>query len=221
MAKGKGARAGEQKRQKWSSSEILKPEFNMPDSYDDLLKVYKTLAKSADQRLVRLEQASNEENFKVVLQWSYARAQKDIRRWSGEDATRFNTKAPESADALRSKIEDIKTFLTSPTSTKTQIKEIYKKRADTINKKYGTNFKWDQVGKFFESKLAKKIEDSMGSKTMLRVIAVIQENKKAVINNIEEQDKVDIKVPDSMVKKLTDKIINQYGKDIKDALFSK
>lgn len=219
MAKGAGSRVGEQRRQKWSTTEILKPGFQMPDTYEDLVKVYKTVAKSADQRLVRLEQASKEDNFKVVLKWSYARAQHDIKRWSGEDVSRFNTKPPASKNDLQAKIEDIKTFLKSPTSTKKDIKEMYKKKADTINKQYGTNFKWDQVGKFFESKLAKKMDEEMSSKTMLKVIATIQKDKKAVIQKIEAQDKIDIKAPDKMIQALVDETIAKYGKEIKEALF--
>lgn len=221
MAKGKGSRAGEQRRQQWSLSQIMDPKFKMPTDRAGLEKVYRTLAKTADQRLVRLERASEQDQFKVATKWAYARAQRDIKQWSGEGATRFNTKPPAATSSLRSKIEDIKTFLKSPTSTKAGIKEVYKKKADTINKKYGTNFKWDQVGKFFESKLAEDMDRKMDSATMLRVVAVIQSNKKDIIKNIEKADTIDIKVPDKMVKELTWETVKEYGSEVLEALFTK
>ena len=218
MAKGKGARAGEQKRQIASTEEILKPGYNMPDNYNDLVRVYRTLAKSADQRLVRLEQYSNQKNFKTAIKWSYARAQRDIKAWSGQDATRFNTKPPKSESALRSKIEDIKTFLKAPSSTKKGIIDVYKKKAETFNRNHGTNFTWQQMGKFFESGLAKKMQEDMDSTTMAKVIATISKNKKNVIQQIEEQDQIDIKAPDSMTKELVFESISKYGEDVLEAL---
>ena len=218
MAKGKGSRAGETKRQIASTKDILKPGYNMPDNYDDLVRVYRTLAKSADQRLVRLEQYSKQENFKTAIKWSYARAQRDIQAWSGKDATRFNTAPPKSASALGSKIEDIKTFLKASTSTKKGIIDVYKKKAETFNKNHGTNFTWQQMGKFFESGLAKKMQEDMDSTTMAKVIATISKNKKNVIQQIEEQDRIDIKAPDSMTKELVFESISKYGDDVLEAM---
>lgn len=218
MAKGKGSRAGETKRQIASTKDILEPGYNMPDNYDDLVRVYRTLAKSADQRLVRLEQYSKQKDFKTAIKWSYARAQRDIQAWSGKDATRFNTAPPKSASALRSKIEDIKTFLKAPTSTKKGIIDVYKKKAETFNKNHGTNFTWQQMGKFFESGLAKKMQDDMDSTTMAKVIATISKNKKNVIQQIKEQDQIDIKAPDSMTKELVFESISKYGDDVLEAM---
>lgn len=220
MAKGKGSRAAEQKRQKWSSKEILDPGFNMPDTYEDLLKVYKTLAKSADQRLVRLEQYSNEENFKTAIKWSYARAQKDIKSWGGADATRFNIKPPKSAAALRARIEDIKTFMKSVTSTKKGIISIYKKKAETFNKNYGTNFTWEELGAFFESSAADALKDEiLDSSTMASVIATIKVNGKKTAQQIKDAAKVDIKAPDSMVEDLVHDALEKYGDDLIEAIF--
>ena len=218
MAKGKGARAGETKRQIASTQEILEPGYNMPDNYDDLVKVYRTLAKSADQRLVRLEQYSNQKNFKTAIKWAYARAQRDIQAWSGKDATRFNTKPPAGKQALRAKIEDIKTFLKAPSSTKKGIIEIYKKKADTFNDNHNTNFTWEQVGKFFESDFAKNMTDDMDSTVTAKVLVTLSKNKDKVIKKIEEQDQIDIKAPDSMTKELISESIEKYGKDVLEAM---
>ena len=147
------------------------------------LQYYRRLAKQADQRLVRLEGYQHDRNFANVTQWAYARAQEDISKWSGPDATRFNTAPPMKKSGgeaaidetrLRSKIQDIKAFLESPTSTKKGITQVYKNRVDTINQKYGTNFTWQQFAKFTESETFNKLDWEYGSKTIMKAIGVIQ-----------------------------------------------
>lgn len=218
MAKGTGSRAGEAKRQIASTKEILQPGYSMPDNYDDLLKIYRTLAKSADQRLVRLEQAADEENFKTAIKWSYARAERDIKAWAGPAATRFNTKPPKGVSNLRSKIEDIKTFLKAPTSTKSGITKVYKQKAATFNKNYGTDFTWQDMGKFFESDAADLLrKDILDSETMASVIATMKNNKDDVIRAVERQRDIDIKAKDSLVESLVWESIEKYGEEILEA----
>ena len=219
-SKGKGSRAGYQKRQKYALTELLDRAKDLPEDYNELVSAYRTLAKAADQRLVRLEKAAQEPNYGNATQWAYARAQRDIKEWSGEAATRFNTKPPASKAQLTRKIEDIRTFLNSPTSAKKGIKESLKKRADTLNKKFGTDFKWDDIGKYFEGNLAKKLEQIYGSKTILRMIAAMQKKKKAIIEAIDKSKKEDIRTPDSnkMVEKMMNKVIKKYGKEVKEFL---
>lgn len=148
-------------------------------------RYYRRLAKAADQRLVRLEALAHEENYRNVKEWSYKRAMNDIKKWSGEGATRFNTKLPGQLRAgepltysdkvqIQSKIRDIKTFLEAPTSTKKGITETYKKRADTLNQRYGTSFNWEHLGNFFESKTWEKIDSTYGSKTKMKSIGTIR-----------------------------------------------
>ena len=85
---------------------------------------YHRIAKVADQRLVRLEKLEGQEGYGNALQWAYKRAMSDIETWSGEGASRFNTKAPANANQLKAKINDIKTFLGSESSTKSGITEV-------------------------------------------------------------------------------------------------
>ena len=108
----------------------------------------------------------------------------------------------------------------SPTSTKKGIKESLKKRADTLNKKFGTDFKWDDIGKYFEGNLAKKLEQIYGSKTIMRMIAAMQKKKKAIIDAIDKSKKEDIRTPDSnkMIEKMMNKVIKKYGKEVKEFL---
>lgn len=160
-----------------------------------LEKEYRRLAKKADQRLVRLESYEHDKGFKTATKWAYAKAQKDIQKWGG--TKRFNTKPPESKAQLEAKIADIKQFLESPTSTKAGISEVYKKRADTINKKYGTNFKWTDLAEYYMSGMADKMDAKFGSKTALKTIAQAQKSKKNVINAIKEGSTKNLKLSDS------------------------
>ena len=136
---------------------------------------YKRIAKVADQRLVRLEQLSAQAGYGNAKQWAYARAMRDIESWSVEGARRFNTKAPSDLSALKAKINDIKSFLGSESSTKSGITSVYQKRANTINERYGTNFQIDDLAKLFSDGLMKKLERSNyeGSPQILRAIGYI------------------------------------------------
>lgn len=151
------------------------------------LQWYKRIAKVADQRLVRLEKLSKYKNFENIKKWAYAKAMKDINRWSGDKATRFNTKPPTDNKELLYKIKDIKSFIEKPTSSKQGIVGVYKKRADTINKKQGTNFTWQQIATYFESGLADKSDKALGSATTgLAIINELTKKLDDVQQNIEK-----------------------------------
>lgn len=190
---------------------------------EDLMHYYRRLAKTADQRLVRLEKAAEQEYYKPATQWAYAKAQKDIRKWQkkGEEpkVLRFNTKPPEGENLL-AKINDIKSFLSSPTSTKKGITDVYKKRADTVNKKYGTSFTWQQLAKYYESGQAAAWDAKFGSKTALRTIGQIQKSKKQLLKDIRSADAKDIRVKadNKVLQKTVNKALADNDLNIKDLL---
>lgn len=199
----------------------LSPGYDMPSDYASLSKMYRTLAKAADQRMVRLEGYRHEENFRVADKWAYSRAVRDIKAWSPSAdfsdpnwLPRWNKKPPESVSLLQSKIQDIKTFLLSPTSTKQGILNVYKKRAETLNSKYGTNFRWDEIGTYFESRAWEEAYWKFGSDSAMDVIATLQKNKEEVIKGIKNSNAVDIKVPDKMEERLVNKFLEENGKEI-------
>lgn len=193
-------------------------------SGETLEKYYRRLAKAADQRLVRLERYGDQEFYKTARQWAYARAVKDIKKWipAGQkypDKFRFNTAPPKDTEDLLAKINDIKTFISSPTSTKQGITEVYKKRADTINSKYGTKFTWQQLAKFYLSGQAELWDAKFGSKTALRTIAKLQQNKKKIISKIKNADDSVIVIPDdSMMERTVNKALADNQLKIEDLL---
>lgn len=132
---------------------------------------YKKLARKADARLRAIEKYAEQKYYKGIERYAYARAIRDIELWSGSGKKRFDTKPPDSLQGIRAKINDIKTFLESPTSTKAGVTEIYKKRADVINERYGTNLTWQQIADYYTSVAHEKAAEMYGSKTELLVFA--------------------------------------------------
>lgn len=198
------------------TDEILSPFYDLPKDRAGLEAVYRRLAKTADQRLVRLERYVKEEGYGSALQWAYRRAERDIQAWGGEKATRWNIKAPDSIAGLKAKIEDIKTFLEAKSSTKRGLASINEKRVNSINEKYGTNFSPAELKNFMASNLWKEMSDesNYGSKNAFRIIGTVQKNKKKIIDGVKKANEVDLQVPDEMVEALTQDAIAAHGKEL-------
>ena len=198
---------------------------------ESLQQYYRRLAKTADQRLVRLEKASQQEFYKPATQWAYAKAQRDIKKWlpAGQEAPevlRFNTKIPgidklkpeQANEKLIAKINDIKSFLSAPSSTKQGITNVYKKRADTLNARYGTQFTWKQMAKYYESGQAALWDAKYGSKTALHTIAYIQKHRDEIKAAIEQADKTNIVISgtDGVIKKRIIKMLQNNELQLSD-----
>lgn len=187
------------------------------DVYNSLLKEYRRLAKRADQRLVRLEGYAYRSGFRGVLQFAYRKAMRDIRSSSGSEAKRFNTAPPKNTNQLKAKIADIKKFLESdtstlkPTKTSRGVLSVYKKRVDTINQKYGTDFTWQSMAKFFDSGINSKLDSQLDSETKMEVIASIHANKKSIEKAIKDNENVHLDVDDPIVEHEVNKILQNYG----------
>lgn len=207
------------KRQKakYKQTEILAPGFDLPDDYEDLKSVYKTLAKSADTRMRRLEQASQEEYYRGAEEYSYRVAMRNIDQWT-PGGSRWDTAAPANKSSLIRKIEDIKTFLRSETSTKRGLTNIAKRRVKTINEKYGTNFTWTEWANFANSSLNKKMDSEMGSSTKMMVLGKILRNKDQIVKAVQEANEKNIVVSNSMTDLVMKKTIEKHGPEVAEIL---
>lgn len=188
--------------------------------YSDLVSSYRSLAKKADTRLLRIENLSKEPGFRAVKQYAYKNAMRDIKSWSGEKATRFNTAPPKRIDELRSKIRDIESFLSKVSSRVGGIKSVYRKRARTLNKRYDTNFTWQDLGKFFESPEFEKWGNenspyTFGSKTYVMAVGELERNEEQLVEALKNNQPINLDIKDEKVKDAIDVLLSEYGTDFK------
>lgn len=190
--------------------------------YDSYLKQYNKLAKKADRRMRELERFSRYEEYESILNYAYRSAKHSIEKWSPpgteDKLPRWQRNAPLDTNSLKGKIRDIENFLNKPTSTVTGVTKIYKKRTDTINRKYGTNFTWKQLANYFESGVADKGDSKYGSKTTLRAVGEIQKNKKEIINALKNKVDIHIQVDDVAVQNAVNGLLSEQGLSITQLL---
>lgn len=193
-------------------------------SYNDLVKEYRKLAKRADQRLVRLEKLSGQKDFKQVRQWAYKNAVTDALEWGASpNKPRFNIAPPKSTISLKAKIQDIRNFLEKPTSTKAGIIEVYEKKAQTLNEKYkeyGLNLNWSDVGTFFESSLYKKLAKKYSSGTVVKAIATLKNNESELLRDFAKHQASHIKTEDNdiVIDDAIKRMTSYYKADVKKLL---
>mgnify|MGYP006921163078 CR=1 FL=1 len=192
--------------------------------YTELVKEYRKFAKRADQRLVRLEALSREQKYENVLKYAYAVAAKNIESYGKtKGRPRFNTKPPTNTNTLQAKINDIKHFLGSVSSTKKGIMSTYEKRADILNKNMGLEgvdkFTWYELADFFQTKSYEKIASRFGSDTAFKTIGKIKENLPDIAKAIKDNKKIkvaDWKVNDTINKMIAENDIKLADFGLKD-----
>lgn len=184
----------------------------------DLIKEYKKLAKRANARLLALEKLSKQKHFGSVLNWSYRRAQFDIKQQGG--AKRFKTSVKEDINikTLSAMRNDIYNFLNSPSSTKTGIIKNYKEKTDTFNKKFGTDWNWEEMSDYFEKGGKEIFEEKFSSSTALDVLGVFRKNKteiKKVVDDFNRKNKITDKDLTTLIDNLKDNV-DENGNKILD-----
>lgn len=190
---------------------------------------FRRLAKQSDQRLVRLEKLEKEKGFENVTQWAYANTMYDIKAMHGENAKRFNVSPKRLSNGefseknMQMQIAVMKKFLLSPTSQKSTIVKSYKNRVNTVNKKYGTNFTWQELANFFDTDMDKKLDLQYGSKVKMKTIGMIQRNawktKEDVEEAIRKSSASNLKAKDSEVMMMAKNLLDKYGDDISKFFF--
>lgn len=143
-------------------------------SYDDLLKEFRKLAKRADQRLVRMEQAGK------TNVGAYRGAMRRVSQFS-PGGKRFNVKVPKDVRAVRARISAVREFLAAETSTAKGRKAVSKRIRDTIRDKYGLDIKNDdQLTAVFEGGLWSALNARFGSDTAIQILATVQQSDQDV-----------------------------------------
>lgn len=198
---------------------------------EKLDKFYRRIVDTANHRLLEIERMSSKKGYEEVTQYAYKKALYDIRTLFGDDVKRFRaSKFPK--DDLRNApkyINSVLRFLEMPTSTKVGIQNVYQKRANTINERYGSNISWGTVANLFQSSLYKKLDSKYGSKTAVKVIAQYQKNKKEVQKYLKDisdskkkskkvADDISVQVDDRHLEDTVNEVLKEYGTDISKLL---
>lgn len=188
---------------------------------EQLRAEYKRLAKAADRRLRNLEALAKEDDFKDATNWAYARAMSDIEHRWGEGSDRFDRKLPKDwkITSMIAAINEVKTFMQSPSSTKRGIIDVYKSRVETLmnakdeytgEKLYGgVKLTWQQAAKLFEDNTFDKLLGKMTSAQIWKQIAKRQRRAKELIKAIQKSDK-------KIIKDSTDRALYKQLKSLMD-----
>ena len=167
---------------------------------DKLRAEYKKLAKAADRKLRELESLAEDQNFKDATNWAYAKAMQDIEHRWGEGEKRFDKKLPKDwkMTSMIAAINEVKTFLASPTSSKRGIVNVYKKRIETLknakNEKTGElmypglNITWQQAAKLFENSTFDKLLAKYTSDETWRQVTKRMKRSRELMKAIKEAD---------------------------------
>ena len=168
--------------------------YKMPEISEkgDMIAYLNKINKTADRRLRNLEVYRHDAGYKDIDKYAYAKAMRNIKAIGGNK--RFSIKADESISKqeIQKRINYTLEFLNSPSSTKTGISKIYKKRAATLNAKYGTNYTWQQLTQLFESGVFDALIEKFASESTFRSIGKFQKNKEATIQMLNEKLGVNI-----------------------------
>lgn len=189
---------------------------SQPRQGEGKVEYYKRLAKQADKRMRRIEELATQKGFENIEKWAYANAIQKMKELGlGERWEKAPVKVDGKIDLreLNKRITGVTQFLEMPTSTKSGIMHGYDVRTKTINEKYGTNFSWEDIAKFYESSLWDKLDSKFASDSAMRVYAIIQKYKLTSTQDLNAA----IKEAAEKNQKLTDseEILNMVRKSLR------
>lgn len=184
------------------------------DAFKSELKEFQKLAKRADERLRNIrDNYSKRKGFENMINWAYKKAMRDIKHWSGNDATTFNQGALKlSLNQLRAKKHDVEEFLNAPTSKISSTVDLYQRRADTINERYGTNFSWEELGTVFEDKENNTFYQK-GGISYVEAVGYMKDNEEELLQSLEDNSRVVIKTGSRKANQMVRDLISEYGLD--------
>ena len=151
---------------------------------------YIRLAKAVDQRLIRIEDLSGLRGAPPVpgYEYAYKYAYRKAMEALPGDQIRFNATIPKAGTfEWRERVNAMRHFLASPSSTKTGIRKTFINKAKTINAKpgYNTNFTGEDLAHFFSSGDFDKLMQNYGSDTIFKAVGKVQRIEDNLKNGIE------------------------------------
>lgn len=142
----------------------------------ELLREYRTLRDRANERLRALEKLSNNPDFENVLGYAYRLVQRDVKELGLGDVSKVRYRTPKNTNKLESALKRVKNFLDMDTSTKSGIVDVYMKNTEALNKKFGTNFTWQEMKNYLDSINWNEIKKEYGSGRVIAAIKSLREN---------------------------------------------
>lgn len=142
----------------------------------ELLREYRTLRDRANERLRALEKLSNNPDFENVLGYAYRLVERDVKELGLGDVSKVRYRTPKNTNKLESALKRVKNFLDMDTSTKSGIVDVYMKNTEALNKKFGTNFTWQEMKNYLDSINWNEIKKEYGSGRVIAAIKSLREN---------------------------------------------
>lgn len=206
-----------------TKADIMSDFYRMPKTKAGVLADYNKLTRLANDRLREIERRATTDGLTSLTQYAYKRAVHDL-----EGATRFPSKQRIenlNYNAIVKRMNDMRRFLRSKSSTTRGVKTMYFQNASRFNQKYGTNFTQSQLAKFFDKDtgLYEKIKSKnpdWGSETVMKAIAQIRQNKDDVLEQMERENKNHIDTNSVKVNEVINELLSEYSDDVKDLLES-
>ena len=205
------------KKRVTTKGDFLSDYYKIPKTKAGVLADYEKMRRLANDRLANIEEArETKEGLENVLKYAYKRTVHDLN-----GATRFPTmKSIEDLNynSVVGKLNAMRRFLKSETSTIRGVQATYKRSANAFNKKYGTDFSPSDLAKFFnkDTGLYEKIKNSTdyGSETIMLAIAEIKANREEKLSELNALKDAHIEVDDKLVQHAINDILNQYGDEV-------
>jgi len=117
-------------------------------------------------------------------------------------------------NSLQGQINAVKRFLDAPTSAKKSIDELFKRRADSLNEHYGTNFEWQDLANVFD-RADENNYYQRGAKSYLKAVSYLKDNEAEIMDEIYDLsmgEKV-IRTGNNKVDKMIRNILDKEGID--------
>ena len=182
------------------------------------LAQYKRDVDIANKRLKRIEKYAERQGFENIKEFAYKSAKLDIRHIYGVDQSKFSKKTKDLSYAeFKQRQSAVERFLSAKSSTFKGIESTYRKRADTLNKKYKWGLNWQDLALMFESSAYKKLSSKYGYETAFRTIGRIMKNRQKIS---EDTGRVRIRTKDQVFNKIAQDFIKSNKTDIKEFLSS-
>ena len=131
-----------------TKADIMSDYYRMPKTKAGVLADYGKLTRLANDRLREIEKRAATDGLTSLTQYAYKRAVHDL-----QGATRFASKEKIenlNYNAIVKRMNDMRRFLRSKSSTTRGVKSMYSQNASRFNKKYGTNFTQEEYDKIWD-----------------------------------------------------------------------